>query len=127
MRIKIGTKSVLHEVECTLNESRDFQEIASKDIDGKEYNPGSGTWSLSANAIADNSTGSAQVDLKAVVDAYQAKTLVDIELTDGVVGNLSYTGQAYIENYSLKSANQEKVTFDYALKGVGALTVVINA
>ena len=127
MRIKIGTKTVMHEVECTLNESRDFQELASKDIVGKSFNPSAGTWSLSANAYASNSEADAQVDLKAIVDSYQGKTLVAIELTDGITGNMAYSGNAYIENYSLKVANEEVVTFDYSLKGVGVLTVAVNA
>jgi predicted secreted protein len=127
MRIKIGTKTIMHEVEASLNESRDFEELASKDIVGKDFHPKEGTWSLSGNALAANSGGDAQVDLQAIVSSYQSKTLVAIELTDGITGNMAYSGNAYIENYNLTSANEDKVKYDFALKGIGVLTVAVNA
>jgi predicted secreted protein len=127
MRIKIGTKTIMHEVEASLNESRDFEELASKDIVGKDFHPKEGTWSLSGNALAANSGGDAQVDLQSIVSSYQSKTLVAIELTDGITGNMAYSGNAYIENYNLTSANEDKVKYDFALKGVGVLTVAVNA
>ena len=55
MRIKIATKTIMHEVEASLNEARDFEELASKDIVGKDFHPKEGTWSLTGNAIAANS------------------------------------------------------------------------
>ncbi|WP_296636022.1 phage tail tube protein [Polaribacter sp.] len=126
MRIKIATKTIMHEVEASLNEARDFEELASKDIVGKDFHPKEGTWSLTGNAIAANSNGDAQIDLQAIVESYQAKTLVAIELTDGVTGNMAYSGNAYIEQYTLTSANEDKAKFDFSLKGVGTLTVAVN-
>ena len=126
MRIKIATKTIMHEVEASLNEARDFEELASKDIVGKDFHPKEGTWSLTGNAIAANSNGDAQIDLQAIVASYQAKTLVAIELTDGVTGNMAYSGNAYIENYNLTTSNEEKVKYDFSLKGVGTLTVAVN-
>ena len=126
MRIKIGTKTIMHEVEASLNEARDFEELASKDITGKDFHPKEGTWSMSGNAIAANSSGDAQIDLQAIVASYQAKTLVAVELTDGITGNMAYSGNAYIENYNLTTSNEEKVKYDFSLKGVGALTVAVN-
>tara|TARA_R110002012_G_scaffold32161_1_gene95385 strand:- start:807 stop:1214 length:408 start_codon:yes stop_codon:yes gene_type:complete len=126
MRIKIATKTIMHEVEASLNEARDFEELASKDIVGKDFHPKEGTWSLTGNAIAANSNGDAQIDLQAIVESYQAKTLVAIELTDGITGNMAYSGNAYIEQYTLTSANEDKAKFDFSLKGVGTLTVAVN-
>lgn len=126
MRIKIATKTIMHEVEASLNEARDFEELASKDIVGKDFHPKEGTWSLTGNAIAANSNGDAQIDLQAIVASYQAKTLVAIELTDGITGNMAYSGNAYIENYNLTTSNEEKVKYDFSLKGVGTLTVAVN-
>jgi len=133
MRIKIdatggGTaKEIMHEVEASLNEARDFEELASKDIVGKDYHPKEGTWSLTGNAIAANSDGDAQIDLQAIVASYNLKTLLPIELTDGLPHNMTYSGDAYIESYNLTSANEDKVKYDFSLKGVGVLTVVINS
>lgn len=132
MRIKIDatgtgtTKEIMHEVEASLNEARDFEELASKDIVGKDFHPKEGSWSLTGNAIAANSTDGLQLDLQAIVASYQLKTLVDIELTDGISGNMAYSGKAYIEQYTLTSANEDKAKFDFSLKGVGTLTVAVN-
>lgn len=126
MRIKIGTENVFHETDATLNWSREFKEIASKDTDGKQSSPGSKSWSLSSSAYAIN-TPDTQNDLKSIADAANAATLVEVQFTDGVSGNLVFSGQAYIENFSVKSPNDETVSFDYSLKGNGDLTIGQNA
>lgn len=121
MRIKIGTNEVYHETDATLNWQREFKEIASKDTTGVENTPGKSSWSLSSNAYARNAPGT-ENDLKVISDAAQGGTLVDVEFTDGISGNVMYSGQAYIESFSVKSTNDETVTFDYSLKGNGLLT-----
>ena len=125
MRIKTATKEVLHELDATLTESRDFEEIASKDIVGKNFTPGESNWSLSSNAWADNTPGAAK-DLKAIADDFENKALVAVTFTDGVSGNIIFSGSAYIENYSVKAAHGTTVTFDYNLKGVGPLVKGTN-
>ncbi|AUC13829.1 hypothetical protein BTO06_01090 [Tenacibaculum sp. SZ-18] len=120
MRIKIGTNEVYHETDATLNWQREFKEIASKDTTGVENTPGKSSWSLSSNAYARNAPGT-ENDLKAISDAGQSGVLVDVEFTDGVAGNVVFSGKAYIESFSVKSTNDETVTFDYSLKGNGVL------
>ena len=39
---------------------------------------------------------------------------------------MAYSGNAYIEQYTLTSANEDKAKFDFSLKGVGTLTVAVN-
>lgn len=123
MRIKIGTKFVLHEVECSLSTNTEFEEIATKDIDGKEYSPSDITWSMSSNGVASNSTADAKMDIKAMLEAEIAKLPVTIELTDDVSGNLTVSGSAYIESVNVTSNNNEYMKFDYALKGIGVPTI----
>ncbi|OCK44380.1 hypothetical protein BA195_06800 [Tenacibaculum soleae] len=119
MRIKIGTKTVMHEVECSFSSNTEFEEIATKDIEGKEFSASDITWSMSSNAVASNSTGDAQVDIKEMLTSQIGKQLVQIELTDDVSGNLTISGSAYIEGVNITSNNKEYVKFDYSLKGVG--------
>jgi TP901-1 family phage major tail protein len=121
MRIKIGTNVIYHETDATLNWSREFKEVATKDTTGVENTPGKSSWSLSSNAYAENAPAT-ENDLKSISDAAQAATLVSVEFTDGVSGNVMYSGQAYIESFSVKATNDETVTFDYVLKGNGDLT-----
>lgn len=125
-RIKIGTKTVFHETDATLNASTDFKEIATKDTNGVEVTPGKQSFSLSSSAYVANSA-SAQEDLKSIADAWKAKTLVDVTLADGVSGNVALSGQGYIESFSVKATTEETVTFDYSIKGSGELTVGVTA
>ena len=127
MRVKAGTKTVLHEQESSFSGSVAMQEIATKDIVGKQYNPQDLEWSISGSGILDNSDGSAQVDAKSLADAFKAKQLVAIEMTDDVIGNMSISGSGYYESFSIKSANKEKVTFDFSIKGIGEPDFAINA
>lgn len=127
MRIKAGTKTIMHEQESSFSMSVGMQEIASKDIVGKNYNPQDVEWSISGTGIADNSTGAAQVDIKALMDTTKAKTLVSLEMTDDAVGNLAISGSGYYESVTMKSANKEKVTFDFSFKGIGEPTFALNA
>jgi predicted secreted protein len=126
MRMKIATKEVFHEADVTLNANSDFKEIASKDTDGVQNSPGRKTWDFSCNAYAINSDGT-KADIKSITTAWQDQTLVDVEFTDGVQGNLTFSGKAYISDFSLKATTDETVTFDYNLKGDGALTIAENA
>ncbi|MCG7502384.1 phage tail tube protein [Tenacibaculum sp. Mcav3-52] len=122
MRIRIGTKEVFHETNSTLNASTEFKEIASKDTNGVEVSPGKQTFSLSSSAYA-ASGATTQEDLKAIADAWKAKTLVSVTLADGVTGNIALDGQGYIENFVINTQTEEAVTFDYSVKGSGDLNI----
>jgi hypothetical protein len=127
MRIKVGTKTILHEQEASFSMSVGMQEIATKDIVGKEFNPQDVEWSISGTGICDNTTADADVDTKALLDALVAKASVALEMTDEVVGNVAIAGSGYYESMSIKSANKEKVTFDFSIKGIGVPTFALNA
>ncbi len=127
MRIKVGTKTLLHEQESTFTMTVGMQEVTSKDIVGKNYNPEDVEWSISGSGIADNTSGSAQVDVKALMDTVKAKTLTSLEMTDDVLNNLMISGDGYYESVSLKSVNKEKVTYDYSFKGIGEPTFALVA
>lgn len=122
MRLKIGTKLVFHEANVTLNANTDFKEIASKDTDGVQSSPGRQPWDMSSKAYAINSDGT-KADIKSIAAAWKDKTLVDVEFTDGVAGNLMFSGKAYIASFSLGAETDEAVSFDYNLKGDGGLTI----
>ena len=121
MRIKIGSKTIFHETKATFTTSRDFNELASKDINGKEVTPGSYTWSLTCDALIANST--TQEDLASLDVAYQAKTLVTMEFSTDVSGDVVYSGSAYVESYNVDAANEEGVTGSFSFKGSGDYTL----
>lgn len=126
MRIKVGTETILHEQESSFSMNVGMQEIATKDIDGKEFNPQDVEWSISGTGICDNAAAT-ENDIKTLLDALVAKVAVAIEMTDEVIGNVAIAGSGYYESISVKSANKEKVTFDFAIKGIGVPTFALNA
>jgi len=122
MRISVDGQTIFHEVDCTLSGSTDFKDIATKDTDGTESTQGSKSWNISVNGFV--ATGAtAQEDIKSMSDLWNAQTLVAITLSDDVVGSVIFSGNGYIEGFSVGAPNDETVTFDYTIKGNGALTV----
>ncbi|TVZ55599.1 phage tail tube protein [Lutibacter sp. Hel_I_33_5] len=127
MRIKSGTKTFKHEIECNISMNVAMQELATKDIVGKNYNPQDLEWSMSGSGIADNPEGAGELGIKDLADAMKAKQLAALEMTDGVAGNMAISGNGYYESLTIKSANKEKVTYDFSIKGIGEPTFATNA
>ena len=121
MRIKIGSKTIFHEVSATLTSSIDFKEVASKDTNGKLVTPGAQSWSMTANTLIANST--TQEDLSSLYAAHSGKTAVTIEFTTDVSGDVVFSGSAYVESISIDATNEEVVTGDFSFKGDGDLTM----
>jgi hypothetical protein len=127
MRIKASTKTIMHEQESSFSGSVGTEEIATKDIVGKDYSLQDLDWSITGTGILDNSDGGAQVDAKILMDTWKAKEKFPIEMTDDVNGNLSISGTGFYENVSIKSANKQKVTFDFTIKGISEPDFDLNA
>lgn len=123
MRIKKGTKTLFHETEASLSSSIDFAEVASKDTTGVIVTPGDQKWSLSANALVANTPGALQADLAELYADHAAKTLVDIEFSTQVSGDIVFSGQAYIETFNVSSTHKDAVKGDFSFKGNDALSV----
>ena len=122
MRITVEGNDIFHEADCTLNASTDFKDVATKDTVGTESTPGTQSWSVSVNGFV--ATGAvAQNDLKMMADFWKAKTEVAITFSDDVTGSVIFSGNAYIESFSVGAPNDETVTMDYSLKGNGELTI----
>lgn len=123
LRIKVGGKTIIHEVECKLDLKRDMKEIGSKDVDGNLVMPGKKTFTLSGKAIAKNSDGNAQEDLITLSTAFNNGTELAIALADGVTGNIAITGNAYLESISINAKDEEVVDYDFSMVGNGAASI----
>lgn len=123
MRLKIGTKTIFHETSVKFNTSKDFNELASKDITGKEVTPGSYTWGLSCESLIADSVASAQEDLVSLLTAFQADTLLAVQFTSDVSGEVVISGNVYVETCDVDATNEEGVTGSFAFKGDGDFTV----
>jgi hypothetical protein len=115
MRIKLGTKTIMHEIDFSYGASTEFQELASKDVENA-VNAGKSTFSLSGNGYADNSAASAQEDIISMFAWRAAKTSKAFEISDGVSGNLSLSGTAYLESIEIQGTLNEVVTYSFTLK-----------
>lgn len=123
MRLTVDGNDIFHETKVSINGDTEFKEVATKDTDGKESSPGSKSWGLSVEGVMSFDDPGTKLSVKAIIDLWNAKTLVVIEVTDKVTGHTEYSGSAYIQNWSNDASNDENVTFSYSLKGTGALTV----
>lgn len=115
MRVKIATKTIMHEIDFSYGESTEFQELASKDVENAVI-AGKSTYSLSGNGYADNSAGDAQEDIASLFAWRAAKDSKAIEISDGVSGNISISGTAYLENIEIAGTLNEVVTYSFTLK-----------
>ena len=122
LRIKIGTKTILHETDCSLDLKRDMKNIGSKDVDGELVIPGKKSFSLSGSAIATKGDGS-QEELDTILAAYDAGTEIDISLADGITGHIVISGKAFFENVKLQAPDEEVVKYDFSIIGNGAASI----
>lgn len=123
MRITIGTKEIFHEVDAELQFTNEFTEIASKDTNGKISTPGSQSFSLSCNASLIDNDGSVQEDLFTLASKAKAQTKHAFTFTTGATGDVVFSGEVYIESFTVGAVNEEKSTASYNLRGNGDLTI----
>lgn len=122
MRIEVAGKQIFHEVSAGLDAVTDFKETASKDTGGKKSTPGAQSWNIPIEALYEND-GTVKEDPYTLGLIWKNKTLVAITLTTGVVGDVIYSGNAYIENFGLQAQNEEVVTYSWSFKGDGELNI----
>lgn len=122
MRIKVGGKEIFHEVSADLSATTDFKEVASKDTSGKLVSPGAQSWNIPIEALYDND-GSTQEDLFTLATLWKNKTEVAVTLSTNVVGDVIFSGNAYIDGFTTNATNEEFITVSFSFKGNGDLTV----
>lgn len=118
-RVTVGSKQIMHEIEFNFGATTEFQDLASKDVE-QAFNAGKSTYTLTGNGYADNSTADAQEDIAALFAWQAAKTTKAYEIADSVSGNLTISGDAYLETIEITSTNDEVVTYSFTLKVVDA-------
>lgn len=124
LRIKIAGETNYHATECTFSISRTLESIATKDTDGEKKTAGNYTWTLGTNAlVANKATASTQNDTKAILDALIAGTVVAVEFTTDVEGDIIITGNAFLESVNITASVGSSATYDVSLSGDGDITV----
>ncbi len=122
MRLTLNSKEILHEVSCSLSFTKDFKEIASKDTNGKLVSPGSSSTTISIEGLWEND-GTTKHDLFVISGYANANTAYAFSFSTDVIGDVIYSGDAYVDSFSVDATNEEYVTFSFTLKINGDLTI----
>ena len=125
MRLKVEGKTIFHETDATLSSTIDFKEVASKDTLGKLKIPNTQTWNISCNSLIANTVAAAQEDIKTLYDKHKAKTLVTVEFSTDVTGDVVFSGEAYVGTFNITATNEAEVTGDFTFEGDGELTIAV--
>ena len=114
-RMKIGGKTIIHEIDFNFGIQNEFQELASKDVEN-DVNAGKQSYPLSGNGYAENSSGSAQEDVISLMGWAKDKSKKAFEIADSESGHLNISGNAYCESCEMTGNNDEVVTYSITLK-----------
>lgn len=125
MRIKVGGKTVFHATECSFSTSRNMDSVASKDTNGNIVSPGDYEWSVSTNFLTANKpdASTTQIGTKELLEDYKEGTLVEVEFTTNIVGDVIISGSAYIKDISLNAPTSGLSTGSASFNGSGDFEV----
>lgn len=122
MIIKVGSVQVAELTNCELSMSTNMFEITSKESGGKkEILAGNSEWSATADFNIDFQ--SSNWDMADVVAAWNSKTELSLTITNGVTGDKSFAGSAYIDNVTYTGPQGDKASGTVSFAGTGALTI----
>jgi len=127
LRFKFDSKKFLHATNCKLTVSSKLEEIATKDTDGTVSIPSGYSFSGSTEALLANlpSGDTTHVTADDLLSAQLAGTEIEVEFTTDVLGDILYTGMAYIDNFDLGAETGTSVKVSISFKGNGNLAKTI--
>jgi TP901-1 family phage major tail protein len=102
---------------ATLNREIESFSVTSKDSGGWAENMvGNKSWSIECEGyvVVDNNA------LDALVDAWENRTLVDVEIS--LPNDKKYSGKAYVTEFPIEAPQDDAVTYSITLTGSGPLT-----
>lgn len=122
MVVKVGSVVVAELTNCELTASTNMFEITSKESGGKkEILAGNSEWSATADVNVD--FVSSNWDAADMWAAWDAKTALSITITNGVTGDKSFAGTAYVDNVTYTGPQGDKASGTVSFAGTGALTI----
>lgn len=128
VRISYNGKTLYHTTSCKWSSSRDFEEIATKDTEGKISIPGNYAWDMNTDAlVADKPALSTDSDFMDILDLYIAGTEIDVEFTGSAVGDWIIGGKAYVSNADITADDGSVVKGTFAFKGNGDIVKSVVA
>jgi hypothetical protein len=129
VRISYNGKTLYHTTSCKWSSSRDFEEIATKDTEGKVSVPGNYGWDMNADALVANKPdlSTTSIDFMDIMDLYIAGTEIDVEFSGNAVGDWIISGKAYVSNADITADDGSVVKGTFAFKGNGDIVKALVA
>jgi predicted secreted protein len=138
--VLIGTEVIGYATSCSLSLAIDTPDSSTKQSLGwADEIGGQKSWSLTTDGLATVVPGTVATYIStAELNALAiARTAVSVKFTtvnnstvDGVtpiVGDVAYSGSAFIESVDLTADMENPVTYSVSFKGTGPLTITTNA
>ena len=130
LRLLIGNKCVAGATTCTFENTTEFEETSTKDTDtkGKEQTPKRNTFNITVAALVIDENDSTGFTMSSFLSAIIAGTPVQFTFTEtngsqnrtqNTTPEIKYTGQALINDLTIRSENNDKVKLSCKMLGYG--------
>ena len=130
LRLLLGNKCVAGATTCTFENTTEFEETSTKDSDskGKEQTPKRNTFNITVEALVLNESDSTGYTLSSFLSAIISGTPVQFAFTETngaqnrtqkTSPEIKYTGQALINDLTIRSENNDKVKISCKMLGYG--------
>tara|TARA_R110000868_G_C10970676_1_gene769829 strand:- start:8460 stop:8882 length:423 start_codon:yes stop_codon:yes gene_type:complete len=128
LRLKFEGKTLFHATTCSLSIATDTDEIASKDTNGKIFDPGNYSGSLSTDCLlADKPDGSTTVVDAFDLMAFQlANTKLTWEFSNGVAGDRLISGETYLINSDFSAETNGIATGSFSFQTSGDIILGVS-
>jgi len=120
--VEVGGNAIAHSKGCTINFTSTEIDLTTKDSTYADAIPDIKSWNISGNGLVDFSSGIENVP--SLFDAWKAGTKITTKFTTKTeaVGDVYFSGDAYIMNLSLAAEQGSAATYNFEFKGVGEIS-----
>ena len=126
MKMYFGTVALTCQVDVAISAETNMFETTCKDSTANAaYLPGTKSWSANCTAnFAEDATLGFTTATTGIFAKWDSQATITVVFQTAATGDTKWTGTAYIESWSLNSSgNDEAVTYDFTLRGTGALVM----
>lgn len=126
--VLIGTEVIAHATSCSLSVSSDLPDATTKDSGGwTDHIAGVKSWSLTTDGLATVEGTGTKYTVGDLFTALSGRTTLTVKFTTvtgatPVVGDLYWSGSAFVESLDMTADMESPVTFSAAFTGLGVLT-----
>lgn len=124
LRLKVEGGTVFHATECGFSTSRELEDIATKDTNGKRRVPGDYDFSATTSMmLAEKAASGTQHDVYDLLQIFKDGVKVDIEFTTDIQGSKVISGSYYIQQCDIAASNGSTATGNFSFAGDGEFEI----